>query len=266
MAVVGRLEAKANHARALDDATSCNGATHMVTGMTVGAFAMYTGAALEARAGAAAGNIGGGAQFARTHEVLRQDGDFGACGRAQPGAEVPPHQCGALLRVELAPIGSDGALSSDAEQAQQAEADRLDRVADRWHTTRKASAATAGVAAVGALSGIVVVAVRSLQIDSAQFDRQMERDSRGGAFAEGDESAEIARLDAEIAGYKADRKVGVGVAIGLTLGATALAGFSGVARGREGKLRDRSASIRKRASVAPSFGPGFAGLSVAGRF
>lgn len=76
MAVVGRLEASANHAKPTDGSTGCGGATDLVSGITVGAFQMYTGTAVSAGAGVGIGDIGAGGEVARSTEVLRRDGEF----------------------------------------------------------------------------------------------------------------------------------------------------------------------------------------------
>lgn len=244
MTVVGRLEANVDSVEAPETA-ACSGATHLVTGITVGAFAMYTGDALEVRAGGSVGNVGAGASHGKSRGVLRQDGDFEACEAADIDADGAPLQCGALLRVELAAIGSDGALSgSTAPDRSAAEANQLDQDADRMRTIWKSTAAGAGVAGVGAVVALGLAVIQSSQIGDAEFDGDEETAS-------------------EIQG---ERRIAVGVGIGLIGVTAALAATAGVLHGRENQMRARSKKLRDKTAIVPTFDRGFAGLSVAGRF
>ncbi|MBW2456290.1 MAG: hypothetical protein JRI68_17355 [Deltaproteobacteria bacterium] len=81
---------------------SCDGATHVLAGLTVGAFEMFTGASASVGAGVELAGVGAGAKSAATRETLTRDGDPGACDKSEPGK--PPTDCGALLRVEVVPI------------------------------------------------------------------------------------------------------------------------------------------------------------------
>ena len=269
MTVVGRLEADA---ATMETAAggACSGATHLVSGMTVGAFAMYTGSAIEGSASASAGGFGGGLSSTRNRSVLRRDGNFDACDGSDTSEGFPPPQCGALLRVELTPLGADGLPTSDAAQADLDEARRLERAADRWHAGRTAAIATAAVAVAGSIAGIAVVGTRSVQITDAKFDLESEEHTAtdDGPLTSSAERARaqdnVERLESEIADHKHDRRIATGVAIGMGVGAVAMAGVAYMAKGREKRLRDRA---RARAvSFAPNVAPGFGGVTVRGRF
>jgi len=82
----------------------CGGASHVVVGMTVGAFEFFAGAAGEARGGVTAVVATTGAGTAARHETLTADGDRRAC--ALQSADAPPPRCGALMRIEVLPLGS----------------------------------------------------------------------------------------------------------------------------------------------------------------
>lgn len=87
----------------------CEGATHVVTGLTVGAFALASGSGASIKAGAAVTGLGagGGAGSRAERGYHRSDGDPDACrGYAQGG---PPRECGALLRLEVEPIDAEAA-------------------------------------------------------------------------------------------------------------------------------------------------------------
>ncbi len=83
----------------------CSKATHVVTGMTVGAFEFTAGAGAEASGGAGALGAGVGGRASRTKEMLSSDGDVAACERATREDKQPPEGCGGLLRIEVAPLG-----------------------------------------------------------------------------------------------------------------------------------------------------------------
>jgi hypothetical protein len=82
----------------------CEGATHVVTALTVGAFAFYAGAKREAGAKASVLGAGAGAESQKSIDTLSRDGDVKACGASARGDTKPPQNCGALLRVELAAV------------------------------------------------------------------------------------------------------------------------------------------------------------------
>lgn len=268
MTVVGRLEADMESLSSSNTA-ACSEATHLVSGMTVGAFAMYTGSAIEGSASASAGGLGGGLSSSRSRSVLRRDGDFAACD-VPAGEGIPPTQCGALLRVELMPLDANGRPTTDARESRADEVQRLERAADRWHAGRTAAIATAAVAVAGSIAGIAVVGTRSVQITDAEFDLGSEERTAtdDGPLTSSAERARaqenVERLEAEIASHKEDRRIATGVAIGLGVGAVAMAGVAYMAKGRENRLRARARS--QDVSLAPTFGPGFGGLSLSGRF
>lgn len=105
MAIVGRYESPRVHIDERDLNGRCEGASHVITGLTTGAFVFYSGAAAEVGAGMEVGGVaGGGASSTSEKELLNQDGDLVACTMAQVGDAAPPPGCGALLRVEVVPV------------------------------------------------------------------------------------------------------------------------------------------------------------------
>jgi hypothetical protein len=104
MVIIGRKEAERAEFSERDLEGRCSDATHVITGLTVGAFSFYAGASAEIGAGVKVGNIGAGVSSGTDREVLKQDGNEDACAAAtQADADAPPG-CGALLRVEVVPI------------------------------------------------------------------------------------------------------------------------------------------------------------------
>ncbi|MEM6733216.1 MAG: hypothetical protein AAF658_16780, partial [Myxococcota bacterium] len=177
MAVVGRLDATANRANPTETSTGCGGATHLVSGITVGAFEMYTGTALAAGAGAGVGNVGVGGEVSRSTDVLRRDGDFGQCNLASSSDAAAPEQCGALLRVELAPIEADGSLGFASAQDKADEAERWDEEAGKWHGVRTGTLTGSIVLGVGALAGLGFFVARTLPISDLEEQNEQERDT-----------------------------------------------------------------------------------------
>jgi hypothetical protein len=85
----------------------CARATHVISGLTVGEFAL-TAAGRAAVAGQAQLLAKASARAASTasEEDLAQDGDAQACARATAQDGRPPDGCAAPLRIEVTPIGA----------------------------------------------------------------------------------------------------------------------------------------------------------------
>lgn len=101
MAMVGRFE---SDARTPDRAAlegDCEGATHWVSGVTVGAYRMAAGTDAEARAQAALFGAAAGGSSSSSYESLSEDGDGKACEAAGDADTKPPRACGALLRLDV---------------------------------------------------------------------------------------------------------------------------------------------------------------------
>jgi len=105
MTIVGRYDAGMTRIDGAALAGDCDGATHVVTAITVGAFEFYAGAEAEAGAGVELASAGVGAKSTASRETLNRDGDAGKCDDASPGDGAPPFGCGAIIRIELAALG-----------------------------------------------------------------------------------------------------------------------------------------------------------------
>lgn len=104
MTIVGRMEATTSQFIVEDLHGRCDDATHVITGLTVGAFSFYSGAAAEVGASATIGNAGGGAKSSSEKSLLNTDGDLQACATSTPDDASAPANCGAALRIEVVPI------------------------------------------------------------------------------------------------------------------------------------------------------------------
>ncbi len=105
MMIVGRLEADKTSVRADELQGNCAGATHLITAVTVGQFDFFAGADAEVGAGATIAGAGVGGKSAAKREMLNQDGEEAACLKSTAGDKAAPDGCGALLRIEVVPLG-----------------------------------------------------------------------------------------------------------------------------------------------------------------
>ena len=86
-------------------AGECAGATHVVSALTVGSFEFFAGKSTEVSGEAGVLGVGAGAKKASSREVLNRDGDDKRCEAANGDDKKPPFGCGALLRLEVVPVG-----------------------------------------------------------------------------------------------------------------------------------------------------------------
>jgi len=106
MTMVGRWEAAKTEVRKSElQGADCERATHVITGMTVGAFTFFAGAASEDSGGARVAGAGAGAKGSRGREELSQAGDPRQCEKATDRNREPVENCGAVIRVEVAELG-----------------------------------------------------------------------------------------------------------------------------------------------------------------
>jgi hypothetical protein len=94
----------------------CQGATHYVRGATVGAFALASGTRADVRAAAQVFAAGAEGASTSSKELRNRDGDPSECQKASPDADAPPAQCGAPIRLVLAPLAKAAATDEAAVQ------------------------------------------------------------------------------------------------------------------------------------------------------
>ncbi|NOU34653.1 MAG: sel1 repeat family protein [Polyangiaceae bacterium] len=82
----------------------CEGATHVVKGAYVGAFALGTGTVGQAKALAEMFGAKAGASSSSDRQAATKSGDIESCRQSTPDANAPPSQCGAITRLELMPV------------------------------------------------------------------------------------------------------------------------------------------------------------------
>lgn len=105
MTIIGRYESNKPTVHADELQGECTSATHVITALTVGSFMFSAGANAEVGAGASVQGAGAGAKSTSSNETLNTDGDPKQCEKATSSDTTPPYGCGALLRVELVPVG-----------------------------------------------------------------------------------------------------------------------------------------------------------------
>jgi hypothetical protein len=130
MTLVGKYEVDAALAREEDLRGDCTEATHIVTGMTVGAFALSAGGTLDVGAGGTVLGVGAKVSAANERETLSRDGDARMCMKATLDDTKPPRWCGAVVRVEVVPVArslapAPAARETDARAAEVREAEGL---------------------------------------------------------------------------------------------------------------------------------------------
>lgn len=106
MNLVGRFEAERPGVRVDELHGECDGATHFVYGIAVGAFDFYAGTKAEVGAGVEVLGAGAGGGSSAGRDTLTKDGDPDACGKATSGDATPPEGCGALIRLEVVALGA----------------------------------------------------------------------------------------------------------------------------------------------------------------
>ncbi len=105
MTIVGRYDADhTDFTSEVLDSDDCARATHVVSGMTTGAFELSTGADASVGGGVSVAGIGGGAKSTSKRETLERDGHEEKCEGGSGTAGQPPDGCGAVLRLDVLPL------------------------------------------------------------------------------------------------------------------------------------------------------------------
>jgi hypothetical protein len=157
MVLVGRHESDRYRFQVSDLDGRCEGATHVVTGLTVGAFVFYSGAGADIGLGGEVRGTGvqAGAGSTASRELLSRDGDPEKCIQSPDTIAAPPIGCGALLQVEVVPIDRPPATYTDSSGVTQL-ADPNEVAGENLDTDTLDRRIK--VAAFGALSGYVIAA------------------------------------------------------------------------------------------------------------
>ncbi len=257
MTIVGRREADSHEFTEQSLDGRCDEATHVITGLTVGAFEFYSGAAAEIGGGVKAGNVGVGASSSSEQELLKSDGDSAACSVASSSDEVAPEGCGALLRVEVVPIdkifgggstqtaSSGGGSSSSSNNSGQSDAGSVPADPKLAKKIRNAKLmATGGY--LGALAGIGMAVY-----GAAFYARQKE-------LLEAEQMSDTVSGDREsnIRGARTAQIVAWSGAGAIVLGV----GVAVLGQVRIKKLQSRNIALN------PVAGPTMAGVGIQGRF
>lgn len=115
---VGKRSAAVQEVLKEDLQGDCEGATHVVRGAYVGAFAMGTGTVGEAKVVADVFGAGGRASSLSGRQASTKQGDIGACKTSTTDATKPPEQCSAMTRLELMPLASRRKTAEEAKKSE----------------------------------------------------------------------------------------------------------------------------------------------------
>jgi len=110
MRMVGRYDSAERSLSSGQLKGACDGATHYVSGITVGAFELASGARAKIGGGTEVLGVGAGARSEAERNTLSRDGELAACTSARDS--LPPDGCAALLRVEVLPLGATSGSSA----------------------------------------------------------------------------------------------------------------------------------------------------------
>lgn len=107
LAMVGKRRTTWSEVSKDDLEGQCDGASHYVRAILVGAFAMKTGTRAKAAAAVEIFGAGTSGQSSSSKDVATTDGKLSACESATGDESKPPSGCGAILRLELEPIAKE---------------------------------------------------------------------------------------------------------------------------------------------------------------
>jgi hypothetical protein len=259
MVIVGRKEAERFEFSERDLEGRCSEATHVVTGLTLGAFSFYAGASAEVGAGVKVGNIGAGASSGTEREVLKEDGNADACAAATQADANAPDGCGALLRVEVVPIdrifggdttttvadgsgGGDGTSTSNPTDVPTAPTTDPDLDKKLRNARLIYVSGYVGMAAgIGLLSGGLLMYNKN---------KTKLQEERGTDTVSPDRQSNLRKASTGLTLLF----VGAGVSV-LGLGLTTW-----------GMIRTKNLKTRAGMAFSPLLGPGMAGIGASGRF
>jgi uncharacterized protein len=168
MMLVGKRRTTKDGVTKEDLKGSCDGATHFVRGAMVGAFAMSAGSEAKVRAAAEIFGVGSQGGSESSKQAENRDGDVSDCKSSAPDAVKAPAQCGAPVRLVLAPLAKAAAAAAPPKEAPAAVA-----------TSEKAECPKGLVFAEGKCTN--PAAVKAYECDAAKPDECKAQCDKGNA-------------------------------------------------------------------------------------
>lgn len=101
-AVSGQYVLEGSTAADVPDYGDCSSATHLLVGVSMGAFKLHSGGSLQAGGSLGAGAYQAGANTSSSETLLREAGDFESCKASTD--EVPDMSCSSPIQAFLAPL------------------------------------------------------------------------------------------------------------------------------------------------------------------
>ncbi len=236
---------------------SCDGATHVVAGMTIGAFEFFARAKARVAGRVSVSTVGAGGDSKADREVISRDGDRKRCAEATGEDVAPPEGCSSLVRLEVLPItGVDERLAALQSRGYTA------NMAPPREGTPLAVWIAGGAALALGVTGGVLIGTAQPKFSEAEAHEQ-ERDTakeNGNVEHAGrlDEDAQEARDSAESLIISGGVLAGIGGAGLVTAG---ILWF--VTRPGE---PENPAVGSVRWTVLPTFGRGQRGAAIVGSF
>jgi uncharacterized protein len=117
LVMVGKRSSAKKTAQRAELTGACDGVTHFVRAATVGAFAVASGSKAELGATATLMGKGASGDSKSATKLESHDGSLAACETSTPDGTTPPAECGAIMRIELEPIGGAATATAAPELA-----------------------------------------------------------------------------------------------------------------------------------------------------
>ena len=246
MTIVGRKQAVRHVFERSELSGSCETATHVLTGLTVGAFSLMAGASTKAGASVGVGGAGAGGGVSRAQELLASDGDPSRCdGETFDGVPMPG--CGAVLRVEAVPLAGSAPVVMAPTATPQPIAAEVDNGRDEAERERIRSRRRAATwRGVGIGSAVLSGASLGMMIGGAVVLMQYNDDTFGLDYE-------------ETPADRSKRSLGTGLLVG---GVTGFLGFGALSVGAF-RASNRSRGLSEFSALASRQ---FTGVTLSGRF
>jgi hypothetical protein len=117
MVMVGKRTISRRSAARAELEGGCDEVTHFVRAATVGAFVVAAGSKAELAGGAKIVGKGASASSSSSTKIEAHDGELESCTASKPDGKTPPAECGAVVRIELEPIGDADSAMPDVPVA-----------------------------------------------------------------------------------------------------------------------------------------------------
>jgi hypothetical protein len=123
--VAGQLRLDQQQAQELPKDGTCDGVTHVINGISVGAFSLLSGGSVSGSGGVGVAGVGAGGSSRREESTLRESGNPTLCADATD--EAPHGQCSSPIQLFLRPLAARAQDKVDDERLEVEAAERRAR-------------------------------------------------------------------------------------------------------------------------------------------